>query len=135
MSLQPLKNHGDVKDNFSFVLLDSPGFKTASGIVKRQVTIDEEFDRLIEGVRSVRSRIKREEALQLLDQCIVELEKTRQLFNVGRVSDAKRKLQADERLFIDGYRERRPPKDRTPKPVFLDEDEDPDVGDPEFDVV
>src|SRR5690242_4672856 len=104
MSLQPLKNYGDVKDSFSYVLIDSPDFKMMSGIVKRKVTIDEQFDRLIEGVRNVRSRIKREEALRLLDQCVVELGKTRQLFNLGRVSDAKRKLQSDERLFIDGYR-------------------------------
>jgi hypothetical protein len=134
MSLRQLKNYGDVKDSFSYVLIDSPEFKMRSGILKRQVTIDEVFDQLVEGIRNVRSRIKRLEALQLLDRCAAELDATRRLFIEGRIHEARLKLQDDEQLFVHGYRERRAPKDRIPRPANLSEDEDENVGDPEFDV-
>jgi hypothetical protein len=123
------KNYGEVKDFFFWVVLYAPTFDKTP--YKR--TLETAFETLRSGVHSVRSRMKRREAIELMDKCLVELEQTKGLYQAGDNIEAARRLQDTAQLFIVAYKERRCPKDRTPKPAYLAEEEDADVDDPEFD--
>ncbi|MCX7072357.1 MAG: hypothetical protein NTW01_15370 [Gammaproteobacteria bacterium] len=131
--------YGEVSDTFSWVLLGVPDFAFANQNrgSRAPVTTETAFDDLMRGVSHVRARMNRPEAIALFDECLLELEITRQLCLSGndlsgQVVEGLQKLLRDHDLFRRAYKMRRGPKVVHMKPPFLSEEEDPDADDPDF---
>lgn len=127
--------YGDVKDQFAWVMLQIPDFAFANERRGKRplLTAEGAFNDLIEGVRRVQARMSRPEPIAKFDECLSQLEITKQLCLSGQDREARKKLRVvDEELFKQAYRLRRGPKVIHMKPPFLSKEEDPDVGDPDF---
>lgn len=91
------KNYRDTLDYFTFVLLSAPDFSDAP--TKYTLTLDDVMKNLDAGVVGVASRVKNPEAQGLFEKCREEIKATHQLYRDVKIPEAKRNIQAAEKLF------------------------------------
>lgn len=91
------KNYRSTLDYFTFVLIKAPDFPNPP--TKHALTLDEVVGGLDAGIVGVASRVKNPEALALFEKCREEVKATHQLYKEGKIPEAKRNIQAAEKLF------------------------------------
>jgi hypothetical protein len=98
MSRVPVpENYRDTLDRFTTILLRAPDFSKLP--VKYPVTLDDMMASLDAGIVGVASRVKNPDAHVLFEQCREEVRATHQLYRENRIPDAKRRIQAAEKIF------------------------------------
>lgn len=91
------KNYRSTLDFFTFVLFSAPDFPNPP--TKHALVLDEVMEGLDAGVIGVASRVKNPEALALFEKCREEIKATHQFYKDGKIPEAKRNIQAAEKLF------------------------------------